>query len=217
VIHAAGRALARHPEANAAVRGRLRLRVARYTDVNAKVTFDKSMNGHRVVLSAVLPAVHEADLDEIQRHLERYRDGDPATLPEFAGVRALHRLPRWLGGPAFRARVRPLARRAELFGTVAVTSLGQRPVDAFHSVGGTTVTLGVGRITDRPVVRDGLVCVAPVMRLSLAFDHRVIDGAEAADVLTDVKAGLESFGGAAAPAVGAPYTAGVTAPPRGSR
>jgi hypothetical protein len=157
------------------------------------VTFDKTMNGHRVVLSAVLPAVHEAGLDELQRWLESHRDADPATAPEFAGVRALHRMPRWLGGPAFRSRVRPLARRAELFGTLAVTSLGHRPVDGFHSVGGTTVTLGVGRILDRPVARAGQVVVAPVMRLNLAFDHRVIDGAEAADVLADIRNGLETF------------------------
>ncbi|MDW6056962.1 2-oxo acid dehydrogenase subunit E2 [Streptomyces sp. FXJ1.4098] len=37
--------------------------------------------------------------------------------------------------------------------------------------------------------------IAKVMRLSLAFDHRVIDGAEAADVLTDIKDGLETFDG----------------------
>jgi pyruvate/2-oxoglutarate dehydrogenase complex dihydrolipoamide acyltransferase (E2) component len=41
-------------------------------------------------------------------------------------------------------------------------------------------------------VREGRIVVAPVLRLSLAFDHRVIDGAEAADVLTEVKEALES-------------------------
>jgi pyruvate/2-oxoglutarate dehydrogenase complex dihydrolipoamide acyltransferase (E2) component len=43
-------------------------------------------------------------------------------------------------------------------------------------------------------VRDGALAVAPLMRLSLAFDHRVIDGAEAADVLTEIKDGLEGYG-----------------------
>jgi hypothetical protein len=32
--------------------------------------------------------------------------------------------------------------------------------DSFHSVGGTTVTLGLGRVTDRPVARDGELLVA---------------------------------------------------------
>jgi len=117
------------------------------------------------------------------------------SAPEFAAVRLLHRMPAWLGRPAFRLRARSLAQRQALFGTVAVTSLGHRPVDGFHSVGGTTVTFGVGRIADRPVVRERQVTAAPVMRLSMAFDHRVIDGAEAADLLADVKAGLEGFDG----------------------
>ncbi|MCO5974059.1 2-oxo acid dehydrogenase subunit E2 [Actinoallomurus soli] len=193
VVHAVSHAMARHPEANAAVRGRLRPRLAKYADVNAKVTFDKNMNGHRVVLSAVLRGAQSATLDEIQAWLEVHRESDPMSAPEFAGVRLLHRLPAWLGRPAFQIRSRSLAQRPTLFGTVAVTSLGHRPVDGFHSVGGTTVTFGVGRIADRPVVREQQVTAVPVMRLSMAFDHRVIDGAEAADVLADVKAGLEGF------------------------
>ncbi len=41
---------------------------------------------------------------------------------------------------------------------------------------GTTGILSVGRAVDQPVVRDGRVDVAPVMPLSLSYDHRVIDG-----------------------------------------
>ncbi|WP_420613725.1 dihydrolipoamide acetyltransferase family protein [Candidatus Spongiisocius sp.] len=41
---------------------------------------------------------------------------------------------------------------------------------------GTTAILAIGRATDTPVVRDGAVTVAPMMPLSLGFDHRAIDG-----------------------------------------
>ncbi|MGC7096517.1 2-oxo acid dehydrogenase subunit E2 [Amycolatopsis lurida] len=193
VVHSAARVLARHPDANAAIRGGLFARVARYGGVAAKVTLDKRINGQRVVLSTVLDRVHEEDLAGIQSRVDHYRDGDPETMPEFAGARKLHRLPPWLGRVLFAMAVRPLEVRPARFGTFAVTSLGHRPVDGFHSVGGTTVTLGLGRITDRPVVRGGEITVAPVMRLNLAFDHRVVDGAEAADVLAEIKQGLESF------------------------
>ena len=193
VVHAAGRVLAAHPEANAAIRGRMRPRVARYDEVSAKITLDRTLGGRRVVLSTVLPGAGTAGLEELQRGVERFRDGDPETMPEFAGLRALHRLPMPLGRAGFRRVVRPLRNRPERFGTFAVTSLGHRPVDGFHSVGGTTITLGLGRVAERPVARDGQVLVAPVMRLNLAFDHRVIDGAEAADVLTQIKDGLENF------------------------
>lgn len=191
VICAAGRVLARHPDANAAIRGRLSPRIARYPRVHAKFTLDKRIDGHRVVLSAVLRDVDRAELDDVQRQVEHYRDGDAETMEEFAGLRALHRLPPPVGLAGFRRVVRPLRNRADRFGTFAVTSLGHRPVDGFYSVGGTTVTLGLGQVAERPVARGGEVRIAPTMRLSLAFDHRVIDGAEAADVLTEIKDGLE--------------------------
>jgi pyruvate/2-oxoglutarate dehydrogenase complex dihydrolipoamide acyltransferase (E2) component len=194
VVHAAGRVLAQHPEANAAIRGSFAPRVAKFSGVSGKVTFDKTVNGRRVVLSTVLPDVHQAAQADIQRQIEHIRDGDPETMPQLAKIRALRKLPVPLGRLAFRAGIRGLTKRPQLVGTFAVTSLGHSAVDSFHSVGGTTVTLGVGRMCDRPVVRDGAVTIAPMMRLSLAFDHRVIDGAEAADVLTDLKTRLEEFG-----------------------
>ncbi|TDD94236.1 2-oxo acid dehydrogenase subunit E2 [Actinomadura rubrisoli] len=193
VLYAAARVLAAHPEANAAIAGRARPKVARYPAVNGKFTLDRHLNGRRIVLSAVLPDLQTATLEEIQERIEHFRDGDPALMPEFAAARLLHRLPWPVGGLLFRLGVRPLGRRSEAFGTFAVTSLGHRPVDGFYSIGGTTITLGIGRIADRPVARDGQVEIAPVMRLSLTFDHRVIDGAEAADVLADLKEALEKF------------------------
>jgi pyruvate dehydrogenase E2 component (dihydrolipoamide acetyltransferase) len=43
---------------------------------------------------------------------------------------------------------------------------------------GTIGILSVGRATDRPVARSGVVEVAPVMPVSLSYDHRVIDGGQ---------------------------------------
>lgn len=42
---------------------------------------------------------------------------------------------------------------------------------------GTTAILSFGRALDTPVARDGSVAIAPLMPLSLSYDHRVIDGA----------------------------------------
>ena len=41
--------------------------------------------------------------------------------------------------------------------------------------------LSVGRIAERPVVRDGKVASAPIGYVSVTFDHRVVDGARAAE------------------------------------
>jgi pyruvate/2-oxoglutarate dehydrogenase complex dihydrolipoamide acyltransferase (E2) component len=200
VLHVAARVLAAHPEANASIQGNVWPRVARHSSVTGKLTLDRTLNGRRVVLAALLPDLHRAGLGDIQRQIDHHRDGNPAAMSEFAGARMLHRLPWLLGALAVRLGVRPLTRRAGTYGTLAVTSLGHSPVNGFYSVGGTTITLGAGQIADRPIVRDGQVGIGPVMRLCLTFDHRVIDGAEAADVLADIKAGLEKFQDARPPA-----------------
>jgi pyruvate/2-oxoglutarate dehydrogenase complex dihydrolipoamide acyltransferase (E2) component len=195
VVSQAAQALAAHPDANAAVRGRApRLRVAHYDTVNVKLTLDKVIAGRRVVMAALLPSAELCDLGELQRQVDHYRDGDPGVMPEFAPTRSLHQLPGPVGAALFKLAARPLRRRALVLGTLAVTSLGHAPVDGFYSVGGTTITLGAGRVTDRPVVRDGAVVIRPQLRMCLTFDHRVIDGAEAADLLADIKRGLEEFG-----------------------
>jgi pyruvate dehydrogenase E2 component (dihydrolipoamide acetyltransferase) len=52
--------------------------------------------------------------------------------------------------------------------------------------------LGVGKIEDRPVVKNGQILIRKMMPLSLAFDHRVIDGVEAGRFLGVVIQHLEN-------------------------
>ena len=51
--------------------------------------------------------------------------------------------------------------------------------------------VGVNRIAERPVVREGQIAVRRMMNLSSSFDHRVIDGWNAAAFIQKVKALLE--------------------------
>ncbi len=67
--------------------------------------------------------------------------------------------------------------------TFTVTSAGklaglfQTPIVNYPEV----AILSVGRVAERPVVRDGQVEVAPLGYIALTFDHRVVDGARAAE------------------------------------
>nr|WP_194719295.1 dihydrolipoamide acetyltransferase family protein [Peribacillus frigoritolerans] len=47
--------------------------------------------------------------------------------------------------------------------------------------------LGIGRIAEKAIVRDGEIIAAPVLALSLSFDHRMIDGATAQHALNHIK------------------------------
>ncbi len=79
-------------------------------------------------------------------------------------------------------------------GTFTITNLGMHEVDAFTPIINLpeVAILGVGRIQSKPVVRDGEIVVRQMWTLSLAFDHRVVDGAPAARFLQRIKQLVEN-------------------------
>jgi len=70
-------------------------------------------------------------------------------------------------------------------GTFTISNLGMYGVDAFYPILNPpqAAILGVGRIADRVVAEDGSPAVRPVLTLTLTCDHRVVDGARAAEFL----------------------------------
>ncbi len=54
-----------------------------------------------------------------------------------------------------------------------------------------SAVLGLHRIEDRPVVRDGQIVIRPMMYLALSYDHRIIDGREAVTALKTIKQAIE--------------------------
>lgn len=67
-------------------------------------------------------------------------------------------------------------------GTFTISNLGMYGIDTFTPVLNLpqAAILGVGRIVEEPVVRNGQLAIGKTMTLSLTFDHRVVDGAPAA-------------------------------------
>ena len=87
------------------------------------------------------------------------------------------------------------ASREELTGsTITITSLG--------ALGGIVTTpvinspevaiVGVNRVVERPMIRDGLVVARKMMNLSSSFDHRVVDGIHAAEFVQVIRGYLET-------------------------
>ena len=76
--------------------------------------------------------------------------------------------------------------------TFTISNLGMMEVDAFTAiiVPPQAGILAVGAIKDQVVASGGFIGIKPMMNLTLTSDHRVIDGARAAEFLNDVVAGL---------------------------
>ena len=77
-------------------------------------------------------------------------------------------------------------------GTFTISNLGMYDVDAFTAiiVPPQVAILAVGAVVDRVVAVDGAAAVRPMMNVTLSCDHRVVDGARAAEFLRDLVAAL---------------------------
>jgi len=92
-----------------------------------------------------------------------------------------------------RARKRELAPEEYSGATFLISNLGKFDVESFSAVilPPAATALAVGSVREAPVVRDGRVEVGHRMTLTLSCDHRVIDGAVAAQFLQTFKQALE--------------------------
>ena len=112
-------------------------------------------------------------------------DADRRPVTEIAAAS------RELAARARDGRITP----AQLSGaTFTVSNLGMFGVDRFTAIinAPQAAILAVGAATERAVVRDGAVTTAVMMTATLAADHRILYGADAARFLTDVRDRLQA-------------------------
>lgn len=152
---------------------------------------------------AQFPVIN-ARYDDEQQLLMRYRALHVGIATQTPGallvpvLRHAQRLSLWQRAEEIRRLAQAAragkARREELSGsTITITSLGP--------LGGIVTTpvinapevaiIGVNRIVERPVVRKGQIVVRSMMNLSSSFDHRIVDGFDAASFIQQVRALLE--------------------------
>ncbi len=192
-IQAVSHVVSHYPEANSLLTGRYFPRLLPLGEINAKFTLDKEMDGQRLVVSAVIEHADHLSLQAIQQRIDYFKGQNVADCPEFAPIRKLHQLPFILSRVLFRRAMQNPRIKSRVQGAFTITSLGGRAVNRFIPLPGSTLTLGVGDIAQHPIVREGQLTVAWTTTLSLVFDHRVIDGAMAAEILSAVKQRLENF------------------------
>lgn len=165
-----------------------------------------------LVAQALVRAVREQPLLHATWHEEP--DGPVLVLPERVGLGIATDTPRGLLVPVVPdppaddlvalgrvvQRVVDVARVGDATpadltgGTVTLTNVGVLGVDGGVPIltPGQSAILAMGRTADRPWVVDGQVVARPVLQLTLTFDHRVLDGAQAAAALSSIAAALSA-------------------------
>ena len=78
--------------------------------------------------------------------------------------------------------------------TFSISNLGMFDVESFSAIifPPHAAVLAVGTVKEQPVVRHGEIIISKVMKATVSVDHRVADGAEAAEFLVEIKNLLEN-------------------------
>ena len=113
-------------------------------------------------------------------------DGLVVPVVRNADKKSLYEVGKEIRDLAKRARRNKLEPDEMTGGSFTITNIGAYgSVDWFTPIINQpeSAILGIGRTVERPVAVDGQIAIRPLMGLSLAFDHRVVDGAPAAQFL----------------------------------
>jgi pyruvate dehydrogenase E2 component (dihydrolipoamide acetyltransferase) len=121
-------------------------------------------------------------------------DGLLVVVVRQTDARPLHEVQSELLGLFEKARAKRLGPDDVSGSTFTITNLGNYGIEAFTPIVNLpeAAILGVGRIARQPAVMDEELAIRDQMTLSLAFDHRVADGAPAARLLQRLKDILEA-------------------------
>lgn len=153
----------------------------RYPIANASLVENKIVIHPSINIGIAVALEHGLIVPVIKRAEELSLKGLAATINDLAT----------------RARGRRLAHDDVRGGTFTVTNPGMQGV-----LFGTAIInqpqaaiLGVGAIAQRVVVVDGAIAIRPMVYLSLTYDHRIMDGAGANDVLVAIRDFLQQYPG----------------------
>ena len=121
-------------------------------------------------------------------------DGLVVPVVEFANEKSLQQINAEVKELAGKARNKKLKPEEMQGSTFTISNLGMFGITNFTSIINqpNSAILSVGTIVEKPVVKNGEIVVGHTMKLTLACDHRTVDGATGAAFLKDLKTYIEN-------------------------
>ncbi|QRM89466.1 pyruvate dehydrogenase complex dihydrolipoamide acetyltransferase [Lacinutrix sp. WUR7] len=121
-------------------------------------------------------------------------DGLLVPVVKFANEQSLTQIGAAVREYAGKARNKKLALDEMEGSTFTISNLGMFGIESFTSIINqpNSAILSVGNIVEKPVVKEGQIVVGNTMKLTLACDHRTVDGATGAQFLQTLKEYIEN-------------------------
>ena len=121
-------------------------------------------------------------------------DGLVVPVVKFANAQSLPQIGAAVKDFAGRARQKKLTPQEMEGSTFTISNLGMFGIESFTSIINqpNSAILSVGTIVEKPVVKEGQIVIGNKMKLTLACDHRTVDGATGAAFLQTLKGYIEN-------------------------
>ena len=121
-------------------------------------------------------------------------DGLVVPVVKFANEQSLPQIGAAVKDFAVRARQKKLTPQEMEGSTFTISNLGMFGIESFTSIINqpNSAILSVGAIIQKPVVKDGQIVIGNTMKLTLACDHRTVDGATGALFLQTLQGYIEN-------------------------
>ena len=121
-------------------------------------------------------------------------DGLVVPVVKFANEKSLQQINGEVKELAGKARDKKLKMNEMEGSTFTISNLGMFGITDFTSIinSPNSAILSVGAIVEKPVVKDGALAVGHTMKLTMACDHRTVDGATGAQFLQTLKLYIEN-------------------------
>ena len=121
-------------------------------------------------------------------------DGLVVPVVRFTNEQSLSQIGAQVKDYAVRARNKKLTPQEMEGSTFTISNLGMFGIESFTSIinAPNSAILSVGAIVEKPVVKDGQIVVGHTMKLTMACDHRTVDGATGAQFLQTLKGYIEN-------------------------
>lgn len=160
-------------------------------DVDISFAMEKKHREGTVVLIPIIRQANKKSINTISAEIKHFSELAFDEMPQIKLIKHLNRYPDFLKYLTLRMLCQSAKMYNFFFGTVGVTNLGKFGITHFYPLWIHATVFAIGTIEEKPVVRNGTITTAHMLYLTIAFNHRILDGSAASEILAEVKRTIE--------------------------
>jgi len=173
-------------------RSLLRKKIFVPDEVDISIAMEKNYKGETFVAIPVVRSVNEKSIKTIASEINYLSNLPYEKLPDIKPVLFFHKLPDFWKYWSLKFICRSPRVFKLFFGTIGFSNLGKFGITIASPTWVNNIVFGIGTIEEKPIVINGEIEKAPILHITMGFNHAVIDGAMAGRILSEVKGLIEN-------------------------